>query len=139
MSDCLFCRIANKEVEAAVVYEDDAAIAFLDIHPRSPGHAMIIPKKHCENIIDLPEAEVGPLFVAVKKVTELLQKTLQPRGFTIGINHGRVSGQEIDHLHVHVIPRYDLDGGGSIHSVVNNPPRESMEETRSKILGQQDK
>lgn len=137
MSDCLFCRIANKEVEAAVVYEDDAAIAFLDIHPRSPGHVMVVPKKHSENVIDLPEAEVGPLFVAVKKVTETLQKALQPRGFTIGINHGKVSGQEIDHLHVHVIPRYDRDGGGSIHSVVNNPPRESLEEIRSKILGKQ--
>ncbi len=137
MKDCLFCRIAAKELSAAVFYEDEATVAFLDIHPRSPGHAMIIPKKHYENIIDLPEAEVGPLFVAVKKVTELLQKTLQPRGFTIGINHGKVSGQEIDHLHVHVIPRYDRDGGGSIHSVVNNPPQESLEEIRSKILGKQ--
>lgn len=137
MSGCLFCRIANKELPSAVIYEDETTLAFLDIHPRSPGHAMIVPKKHFENIIDLPETEIGPLFIAVKRVVDLLQKTLQPRGFTIGINHGKVSGQEIDHLHVHVIPRYDQDGGGSIHSVVNNPPRESQEEIRSKILGNQ--
>lgn len=133
MTDCLFCKIANKEFSVEVVYENDAAIAVLDIHPRAPGHTMVLPKVHAENLLDLPEAEVGPLFLTVKQVTAILYKALKPKGFTIGINHGRVSGQVVDHLHIHIIPRFEGDGGGSIHSVVNNPPKESLKEIVNKI------
>ncbi len=132
--DCLFCKIASKEIPASIIYEDDATLGILDIHPRSPGHTMVIPKAHAENILDLPPEAVGPVFTAVKKVTSLLQKALQPDGFTIGVNHGRVSGQTVDHLHIHIMPRWNDDGGGSVHSVVNNPPREGLEEIRMKIL-----
>jgi histidine triad (HIT) family protein len=132
--DCLFCKIAAKEIPTSIVYEDDATLGILDVHPRSPGHTMVIPKAHAENILDLPPEAVGPVFTAVKKVTSLLQKSLQPDGFTIGVNHGRVSGQTVDHLHIHIMPRWNDDGGGSIHSVVNNPPQESLEEIRTKIL-----
>ncbi|MBI2591597.1 MAG: HIT family protein, partial [Candidatus Brennerbacteria bacterium] len=59
---------------------------------------------------------------------------LKPDGFTIGINHGEASGQAVDHLHIHIIPRWKNDGGGSIHGVVNNPPKESLEEIKKKIL-----
>ncbi len=132
--DCLFCSIAEKKVPSVVVYEDESVLAFLDIHPLSLGHAVIIPKRHVENIIKLPQELVGRVFLAVQKVTAMLDSALSPKGFTIGINHGRVSGQTIDHLHIHVIPRYEGDGGGSIHSVVHNPPAEPLEETRSRIL-----
>lgn len=132
--DCLFCSIAGKEVPSAVIYEDDFALAFLDIHPLSLGHTVVIPKNHAENIISLPKELVGPVFLAVQKTAALLSNALVPKGFTIGINHGKVSGQTIDHLHIHIIPRYEGDGGKSIHSVVHNPPMEPLEETRSKIL-----
>jgi histidine triad (HIT) family protein len=131
--DCLFCKIIKKEIPADVVYEDAETLAVLDIHPRAPGHTMILPKIHAENILDLPENKIAPVFLTVKKITAILQKVLKPKGFTIGINHGRVSGQAIDHLHIHVIPRFDGDGGGSIHSVVNNPPKESLKEITEKI------
>ena len=75
------------------------------------------------------------MFSAVKEITGLLQEKLAPRGFTIGINHGRVGGQLVDHLHVHIIPRFEGDGGGSLHSVVKNPPKESISEIRDKIIG----
>lgn len=133
--DCLFCKIANKEIASEKIYEDDKVLAFLDISPLSKGHTVVIPKKHAENIIDLPAEEVLPVFSAVKKVTELLQEKLSPKGFTIGINHGRVGGQLVDHLHIHVIPRYEGDGGGSFHSVVKNPPKESVSEIRKEIVG----
>ncbi len=133
--DCLFCKIASKEIPSELVYEDENSFAFLDIAPMSKGHTVVIPKKHAENMIDLPMEEVGPLFTAVKKVTELLQEKLSPKGFTIGINHGRVGGQLVDHLHIHVIPRYEGDGGGSLHSVVKNPPKESVSEIRKEIVG----
>ena len=131
--ECLFCKIINKEIKTEIVYEDDDTLAFLDIHPRAPGHIMVIPKKHAENILDLPDDKIEPVFRAVKKVTEMINKTLSPDGFTIGINHGKVSGQAIDHLHVHIIPRWKNDHGDSIHSVVNNPPKESIKDIADKI------
>ena len=134
METCLFCQIAHKERAAHVIYEDEHVIGVLDVFPRTPGHVMIIPKVHAETILDLPEQEVAPVFMAVRKVTAILQKALQPDGFTIGINHGKVAGQAIDHLHIHIMPRWHNDGGGSLHSVVGNPPKESLEEIRKKIL-----
>lgn len=131
--DCLFCKIGNKEIPAEFVYEDDYAFGILDINPVAPGHTMIIPKVHSENLVDLPNSEIGPVFSAVKKYTQQLKQALNPEGFTIGINHGRVSGQVIDHLHIHIIPRFADDGGKSIHSVVSNPPERSSEEIAEKI------
>lgn len=132
--DCLFCNIANKSREADIVYEDEHVIGILDIFPRTPGHVMIIPKAHAETILDLPEGEVEPVFMAVRKMTAILQDALSPDGFTIGINHGKVAGQAIDHLHVHIMPRWHNDGGGSLHSVVGNPPKESLTDIKNKIL-----
>lgn len=131
--DCLFCKITKKEISAEIVYEDAAAIAILDINSKAPGHTMVLPKVHAENILDLPENQIGPTFLTVQRVTAILQKALQPKGFTIGINHGRVSGQTIDHLHIHILPRFEGDQGGSIHSVVDNPPKDSLKEMANKI------
>ena len=142
--DCTFCKIVKKEIPAEIVYEDDATIAFLDIHPRAPGHVMVIPKAHAANLLELAAPLVGPLFVAVKKVTAAIAASFCPEGFapleaepltgfTIGINHGRISGQAVDHLHVHIMPRFAEDGGGSVHSVVDNPPTEKLAAIAEKI------
>ena len=131
--DCLFCKIVRKEIPSHGVYEDDAAFGFLDIHPRSPGHAMVAPKIHAETVLDLPPEATGPLFLAVRAVTGKIASALKPSGFTIGINHGKVSGQTIDHLHIHVIPRFLGDGGTSLHGVVNNPPDGPLEDLAKKI------
>lgn len=133
MNGCLFCKIANKEISAKIIYEDENATAVLDVNPRSPGHSMVLPKNHAENILELPDDEIKGIFQAVKNVTALLKNKLNPDGFTIGINHGKASGQAVDHLHIHVIPRWKNDGGSSIHGVVENPPKESPEEIFKKI------
>jgi histidine triad (HIT) family protein len=132
--DCLFCKIINKQQSAQVIYEDESAVAILDIFPRSIGHTMVVPKIHAETILELTDGQIGPLFSAVKKVTQLLKDKLNPDGFTIGINHGKVSGQAIDHLHIHIIPRFAGDNGGSIHTIVDNPPKMSLEEVKKKII-----
>lgn len=132
--DCLFCKIASKAVPATIIYEDDHAIAFLDIIPRAPGHTMVIPKYHASTLTDLPEEEVGPLFLAVRKTAKLLLSGLHPDGITIGINQGKASGQEVDHLHVHIVPRSHDDGGSSVQSVVHNSPHESLDEIAKKIM-----
>jgi len=134
MNDCLFCKIISKEQAAQVIYEDDAVVAVLDIFPRAIGHAVVIPKRHAETILELDSKEIGPVFDGVRKITQILKDKLHPDGFTIGINHGKVSGQAIDHLHIHIIPRFLGDQGGSIHTVVNNPPKKSLEEIAKKIV-----
>jgi len=135
-NNCLFCQIAAKIIPSIIIYEDEKTLAFLDIHPISSGHTLIIPKIHAENILDLSDNQIDPFFQTVKKVVALLQKKLNPKGFTIGINHGTISGQVIDHLHIHIVPRYEGDGGGSLHSVVKNPPQESLEVIQAKLIGE---
>ncbi len=134
-SDCLFCKIITKHISAQIVYEDDHVLAFLDINPSSPGHTMVIPKTHAPNLLALPEAEVGPFFAAVQHVGKMLSKALAPDGITIGINQGRASGQEVDHLHVHLMPRWHGDGGHAVQSVVHNPPKEGLDDILKKIVG----
>ena len=134
MKGCLFCKIAKKEIPAAIFYEDDKTMSFLDIKPHSLGHSVVILKNHSENILDTNEVDLSNLFFTVKKTAAILQKALNPDGFTIGINHGEIAGQLIKHLHIHIIPRYKGDGGGSIHSAVNNPPKEPLDNIMAKIL-----
>ncbi len=131
--DCIFCKIASKEIPADILYEDANAFAILDIHPRAPGHVMVIPKVHAPTLLDLAEGEVGPVFTAVKKMAARLAEVLRPDGFTIGINHGDASGQTVKHLHIHILPRFEGDKGGSVHSVVNNPGAEDLRELAKRL------
>lgn len=128
---CVFCSIINKEIPSETIYEDENSIGLLDINPIAPGHSLVVPKIHVENILGVPDDKMGGIFVAVKKVTEMLQKSLRPDGFTYGIND-RI-GQTIGHLHILVIPRYKGDGGTSVHQVVSNRPKESIQDIAKKI------
>ncbi len=132
--DCIFCKIANKEMDALTIGEGDLTITFLDIFPHAKGHAVVIPKTHRETVGDLTKEELAALFSAVQDAVQLLGHALQPDGFTIGINQGKAAGQAVPHLHVHVLPRFERDGGGSVHSVVNAPSEEPLAELREKIV-----
>jgi histidine triad (HIT) family protein len=131
--ECIFCKIVAKEIQAEIVSEDAAALAVMDIHPRSPGHIFIIPKRHAMHIGEVKAEDIGPLFAAVRNAAELVKNALSPDGLTIGINEGRAGGQEIDHLHIHIMPRWQGDGGGSVQSVVANAPKESIKAIAERI------
>ncbi len=131
---CLFCRIAAKTISSKIVYEDEYVVAFLDVAPRVPGHTVVVSKYHTSTLLDLPDEEVTRLFCAVKTVDVLLSKKLNVDGMTIGINQGAASGQEVGHLHIHLLPRWDGDNGGSVQSIVHNPAKESIEELFKTIL-----
>lgn len=133
MNNCVFCKIIKKEISAKIIYEDENSLSFLDINPHSPGHTVVIPKKHVTTILDLGDDDELKLFTGLKESIILIDKSLKPDGFTIGINHGRAAGQAIEHLHIHILPRFWSDGGGSIHSVVLNKPKESLDEIYNKI------
>lgn len=122
----IFTKIINREIPSEIIYEDDNAIAFLDITPKAPGHSLVVPKKEVANILEADEETIKNLFIAVKKVTAMLKKTLKPDGFNIGLNHNHAGGQTVDHMHVHIIPRFEGDNGGSMHSIVDNEPKEEL-------------
>ena len=126
--ECLFCQIGAGKIPCHKVYEDAGTLAFLDIHPQVQGHTVIIPKQHGETVFDVSEEVLQNVMVATKKVMELIQKVLHPQGFNAGWNHGKAGGQAVGHLHLHVLPRYTGDGGGSMHSIVRNPGKMSVEE-----------
>ena len=130
---CLFCKIADKKIKAFVLYEDEHSVVFLDIQPRVEGHVVVVPKVHAAALVDMSEEEIGPLFSGVKHAAKIVSGALKVDGLTIGINQGSVSGQTINHLHVHVFPRFKGDGGGSMHSIVNVPSVHSVEEIYKKI------
>ena len=129
---CLFCKICKGEIKSQVLIDEKDTISILDLNPCTPGHTLVIPKIHVSNLLELDNLTSANLWESVKKNTELLLKSLDPQGFTTGINHGKVSGQSILHLHVHIIPRYLNDGGGSMHSIVNYK-RDPIEDVYKKI------
>jgi histidine triad (HIT) family protein len=131
--NCLFCRIIRGEVPALKVHEDEHVIAFLDVHPLAPGHTMVVPKRHFATLAQLPLEEATPLMLAVQSVARRVVEAMEAPGVTIGINQGEVSGQTIPHLHIHILPRFEGDGGGSVHSVVHNPPVEELQKTVERI------
>jgi len=133
MKDCVFCKIAQKEISAYLVNESENFVAFLDIHPHAPGHTLVIPKEHFPNLKELPTEFGQELIKIIKETLQLLVKALKTTDFTLGINEGPLAGQAVLHLHFHLIPRFKNDGGGSIHSVVFNQPQESLEEIYQKI------
>ena len=118
---------------AQVISEDQNTIAFLDIYPLAAGHTVVIPKFHATRITDLPEDLVASVFLTVKRVSDRIHASLKPDGLTIGINDGEHAGQGIPHLHVHIIPRSKGDKGGNVHSIVKNPPQESLESIAAKL------
>ena len=105
---CSFCQIASGEIEAEVVFDDEASLGFLDHRPLFPGHLLLIPKRHYGSIADLPPAAVGPLFSTVQLLSRAVESALGCEGTFIALNN-RVS-QSVPHLHVHVVPRTKGDG-----------------------------
>ncbi len=110
--ECLFCKIVGKEIASYIVYENEETLAFLDIHPKAPGHVVVIPKPHVPSLTELPLPRIQPLFEAVQRVRKAIETRLHADACTIGINDGIASGQTVPHLHVHLIPRFKGDGGG---------------------------
>ena len=133
MTNCIFCKIANKVIESYVIDENENFIAVLDINPHAPGHTLILPKEHVVNFIDFPKEKSVDLIEIIQNIIKKLSSKLNTSDFTIGINEGKLAGRAIDHLHIHIIPRFENDKGKSIHSVVFNPPKETLEEIYKKI------
>jgi histidine triad (HIT) family protein len=108
MSTCVFCQIAHGDLPAAIVYDTTSVLAFLDHQPLFPGHVLVVPKTHYAALSDLPEDEVGPYFLAVKRIASAAEAAMQADGAFVAINI-KIS-QSVPHLHTHVVPRRKGDG-----------------------------
>ena len=112
MADCVFCRIVAGEIPCTKVFEDGLCLAFLDIGPISPGHTLLIPKAHYETIHQMPADEAAHLARHIPLLAAAVQKAVRAEGINVLQNNGACSGQEVFHVHVHLIPRWPEDGLG---------------------------
>ena len=110
MTDCIFCKIVRKEIPSTMVYENHKTVAFMDIKPTSPGHVLVVPKEHHADFASTPADQLGDIAAVAQKIARAATEAFGAQGFNIGVNIGRAAGQLVDHMHLHVIPRYDGDG-----------------------------
>ncbi len=129
--DCIFCKVISKEVPGYFVAEEDKYVAFLDIFGSTDGHTMVVPRKHGYSILDYSKEELGEIMEGVKNIASKIEKAFKADAITIGINHKEEKG--VPHLHIHLIPRFNNDGGLVIQSLVKKGINEDLNEIASKI------
>ncbi|MDD3695313.1 MAG: HIT family protein [Lentisphaeria bacterium] len=133
INDCVFCKIIRSELPCVRLYEDDLVLAFLDIAPFNLGHSLVIPKQHHHSITTLPEDCQGRLMAVASKLAAATLRSLKADAFNLLLNNGSCAGQEVPHVHLHVIPRF-LDD----HPIFNPAKQQykdqaQMQETADKI------
>ncbi len=106
--DCLFCQIVAGDVDAAICFEDEHTVGFLDIRPLFHGHTLLVPRDHHEALWDLPEEMVRPLFANAQVLSLAIRDAMGAQGAFVAINN--VVSQSVPHLHVHIVPRVKKDG-----------------------------
>lgn len=107
--DCLFCKIANGDIPANIVYEDDLTVAFLDINPVNPGHTLVIPQKHSRNIFDIKPEQAEAVIRTTLKVANAIKSSLEADGMNLFQCNEPAASQEVFHFHLHLIPRFEDD------------------------------
>ena len=107
-NDCIFCQVVVGRTSAAIVFEDEISLGFLDHRPLFPGHCLLVPKKHFETLADLPGELIGPFFSNVQLLARAVESGLEAEGSFVAMNN-RIS-QSVPHFHVHVVPRRKKDG-----------------------------
>ena len=112
MPECIFCKIVAGAIPCTKVYEDAHVLSFLDIGPISPGHTLLLPKKHYGAIMEMPAGEVAALFEPVAALAAAVKTAVGADGINVLQNNGPTAGQVVPHLHIHLIPRWPDDGLG---------------------------
>jgi len=126
--DCIFCGIVAGDIPSRTVYEDDDVLAFLDANPLAPGHTLVIPKEHHETLGDLPEEPGAAVFAALHDLAPVVEDAVDADASNVAFNNGEAAGQEVPHVHGHVIPRFEGDGGRPIHAIAGSRPDLSDDE-----------
>jgi len=110
MENCIFCKIIKGEIPCYKIYEDENFLSFLDISPVNIGHTLIIPKNHYVDLLELPIEEAQKLIAVIKKIAPAVLTAVEATAFNLNLNNGKIAGQEVNHVHFHLIPRFENDG-----------------------------
>ncbi len=129
MSECIFCKIFNGQADASIVYRDDIASAFLDISPVNPGHVLVVPNEHFAGLADLPEKTAKHLICVAQRLASAIRfsNDIKCEGINLFLADGKAAGQEVFHVHLHIIPRFKNDGFRLVFSD-HKPTRSELEE-----------
>jgi histidine triad (HIT) family protein len=136
--NCIFCKIAAGKIPTKVIVQNERAMALLDAFPLAAGHTLVIPKSHYAKVQEMSREDAMAVFEITWQLSDAVEAGSQVSASTIAIHNGREAGQEIPHVHVHIVPRKSSDGAGAIHSMFKNRPKigsDEMDTLRSKIAG----
>jgi histidine triad (HIT) family protein len=125
---CIFCKIITGQIPARIIAQNNKAIAFLDANPLAKAHTLIIPRSHYQKIQDLDKEHLFAVFELLFTVTGAVEMTAGVNASTLAIHNGREAGQDVPHLHIHIIPRKATDGAGAIHTMFKKKPSMSSAE-----------
>ncbi len=118
----IFSQIVEGEIPARVVYEDETTMAFLDANPLAPGHTLVIPKDEYERLNDIPDDVATDLYATIHRLIPAVEEGVDADASTVAFNNGEEAGQEVPHVHCHIVPRFEGDGGGPIHGIAGDQP-----------------
>lgn len=129
--NCVFCKIVAGEIPTRVIMQNEKAMALLDAFPLAAGHSLIIPRSHYSKVQQMSEEDAKAVFEIVWKLTGAVEAGSQVNASTIAIHNGSEAGQEVPHVHAHIVPRKRGDGAGPIHSMFKTKPKLSTQEMDS--------
>ncbi len=129
--NCVFCKIIAGEIPAKVIIENEKAMALLDAFPLAAGHTLVIPKSHYTKVQQMSEQDAMAVFNIIWKLAGAVETGSQVNASTIAIHNGNEAGQEVPHVHAHIVPRKSGDGAGAIHSMFKIKPKLSPQEMDS--------
>ena len=110
MADCVFCLIRDGQMPSIRLFEDDRAMAFMDINPGNEGHALAVTKAHVPTIFEIDDADLQAVALAAKRLARAVREALQPDGLNLLQTNGAAAGNTVPHFHIHVLPRWTDDG-----------------------------
>ncbi len=129
--NCVFCKIIAGEIPAKVIMQNEKAMALLDAFPLAAGHSLVIPKSHYAKVQEMSEQDAKAVFEIVWKLVGAVETGSEVNASTIAIHNGSEAGQEVPHVHAHIVPRKRGDGAGAIHSMFKIKPKLSTQEMDS--------
>lgn len=107
--NCIFCRIIQKDIPNAIIYENEKFLVFMDKYPINLGHTLIVPKQHYNNLLEMPISVVGEMYSLVPPLAKAITGVIKSDGFNINQNNGKSANQIVPHVHVHIVPRYSAE------------------------------
>ena len=127
MQDCIFCKIVQGKVPARMITQNERAVAFLDAFPLAAGHALVVPKAHYAKVQDMGKEDSEAVFALAHEIVGKVESAASADSSLMAVHNGRGAGQEVPHVHVHIIPRKAGDGAGPVHSMFRKPKMSAEE------------